>query len=104
MAMLTCDVETCSYNDKCLCSKGDIMVGGREAKGCTETRCESFRDQDRDTYKSSMEHPSKLISVDCEAQNCVYNAGYKCHAQNVDITGCKAHECKQTNCNTFKMK
>lgn len=104
MAMLRCDVETCSYNDQKLCAKGDIMVGGRDAKGAKETCCDSFRNQEKDSYKSSMDHPSKVISVDCEAQNCVFNAGYKCHAQNVAITGCKAHECKQTNCETFKMK
>lgn len=104
MAMLTCDVTTCSYNEKKRCAKGDIMVGGKEAMGSKETCCESFRDQEKDVYKSSMDHPSTIISIDCEAEHCVYNAAYKCHAQEVGITGCGAHECKQTNCATFKVK
>ena len=31
MADLKCAVENCSYYKDCLCSKGDIMVGGKHA-------------------------------------------------------------------------
>ena len=31
MADLKCVVENCTYNKDCLCSKGDIMVGGKHA-------------------------------------------------------------------------
>lgn len=104
MAMLTCGVATCSYNQDCYCCKGDIMVGGKGAHDCDGTCCDSFRNQSTDHFKSAVEHPSKIISIDCEASNCVYNANYKCHAQNVKIGGCSACDCKETSCATFKEK
>ena len=42
MANLKCVVENCTYNKDCLCSKGDIMVGGKHACDCDGTCCESF--------------------------------------------------------------
>ena len=40
MADLKCVVENCTYNKDCLCSKGDIMVGGKHACDCDGTCCE----------------------------------------------------------------
>ena len=37
MADLKCVVENCTYNKDCLCSKGDIMVGGKHACDCDGT-------------------------------------------------------------------
>ena len=31
MAELLCRVENCTYNQDCLCCKGDISVGGEHA-------------------------------------------------------------------------
>lgn len=106
MADLKCAVENCGYNDQHLCCKGDIMVGGKHACCCDETCCESFtqKREGMDSYKSSVIHPSKIISIDCEAVKCVYNSNYKCHADHVDIKGCGACDCQGTACSTFKEK
>lgn len=106
MADLKCTVETCAYNKECLCSKGDIMVGGKNAKDCEETCCESFaqRRADNDSYTSSLNHPTRTISIDCEATRCMYNNNYKCVAEHVDIRGGDACECRETACATFKEK
>ena len=42
MADLKCVVENCTYNKDCMCSKGDIMVGG---KLCAEERGAGFFQQ-----------------------------------------------------------
>ena len=106
MADLKCMVENCCYNEEHLCCKGDIMVGGQHACSCEGTCCESFtqRREGRDSFKSSVVHPSKTISIDCEAIKCVYNSNYKCHADHVDIRGCGACDCAGTECSTFKEK
>lgn len=103
MADLRCGVENCTYNEECLCCKGDIMVGGKSACDCNETCCESFaqRRECYDAFTSSLSHPSKTISIDCEAVKCIYNSNYKCHAEHVDIKGCGACDCKETACATF---
>ena len=49
-------------------------------------------------------HPSTVISIDCEAVKCVYNSNYKCTASHVDIKGCGACDCGETACSTFKEK
>lgn len=106
MAELKCGVENCTYNDRHLCCKGDICVGGKHACDCDETCCESFLQQREgtDSFKSSTSHPSPTISIDCEAVKCIYNANYKCHADHVDIKGCGACDCGQTACATFTEK
>ena len=102
MADLKCVVENCTYNKDCLCSKGDIMVGGKHAQCCQDTCCESFAEKKAGGYVSSLEHPCKTISIDCEATKCVYNDNYKCHADHVDIKGCGACDCRETECASFK--
>lgn len=104
MADLKCAVENCTYNEECRCCKGDIMVGGKHAHKEADTCCESFaqRREGHDAYTSSLSHPSKTISIDCEAVKCIYNSNFKCVADHVDITGCGANDCGETACATFK--
>lgn len=102
MAELKCGVENCCYNQDCYCCKGDIMVGGQHADTSRGTCCESFAPNRGDAYTSSLSHPSRTISIDCEATKCVYNSNYRCHADHVDIRGCGAADCKGTECATFK--
>lgn len=104
MVNLTCGATNCSYNKDNSCCKGDIMVGGKNACECNATNCESFHKRDRDAYTSSIAHPSKNISVDCEAEKCVYNSDYRCKAEHVDIKGCNACTSHETLCATFKEK
>lgn len=106
MAELKCGVENCTYNREHLCCKGDIMVGGKHAERYEDTCCESFAQakEGHDAYTSSLSHPSKVISIDCEAVKCVYNSNYKCVAEHVDIKGCGACDCRETACATFREK
>lgn len=106
MADLKCAVENCAYNKEHLCSKGDIMVGGRQADTSKTTCCESFLQgrEENSCCKNSVGHPSKTIRIDCEAEKCTYNANYKCHAEHVNIEGCGACDCRQTECATFAPK
>ena len=102
MAELKCSVDTCVYNNSECCCKGDIMVGGMRALSCEETCCESFREKKGDRATNEAKHPSRTISIDCEAVKCIYNSNYKCLADHVDIRGCKAADCRETSCATFK--
>ncbi len=106
MAALKCMAEKCTYNKDRLCSKGDIMVGGKHADNTADTCCESFvqKREGQGAFTSSLEHPSKIISIDCEAVKCVYNSNYKCVAEHVDIQGSGANESRETACATFKEK
>lgn len=103
MAELKCGVSSCTYNADSYCCKGDIMVGGKHACDCEQTCCESFaqKKEGADSYTSSLAHPSKTISIDCEAVKCMYNSNYKCVADHVDIKGCGACDCRETACATF---
>ena len=106
MAELKCGVKDCTYNENCYCCKGDIMVGGKHADTTDDTCCESFakRREEHNAYTSSLEHPSRIISIDCEAVKCVYNSNYKCIANHVDIVGTGADDGKDTACETFREK
>ena len=89
-----------------MCSKGDIMVGGKHACDCDGTCCESFarKREGRDSFSSSLSHPSHTISIDCEAVKCIYNADYRCKAEKVAIKGNSANSSMETVCATFKEK
>jgi hypothetical protein len=103
MTELKCVVESCGYNKDCLCSKGDILVGGERACSIDDTCCESFakKKDGFDAFTSSLSHPSKSISIDCEASKCIHNDNFKCSAEHVDIRGCGACDCRETACATF---
>lgn len=106
MAELKCGVDSCTYNEEHLCSKGDIMVGGKHACNCEDTCCESFaaKREGKESYTSSLSHPSNVISIDCEAVKCMYNQNYKCVAEHVDIRGGHANDSRETACATFTEK
>lgn len=103
MAELKCAVTNCTYNKDRYCSKGDIMVGGKNATREDDTCCESFRERKGDSIANEM-NPCRTISIDCEAVKCVYNSNYKCHADHVDIKGQGACDSRETACATFKEK
>jgi len=102
MAELRCGATGCTYNKDMYCCKGDILVGGKNAKEQDETCCESFLPKREDSYTIAIEHACKTISIDCEAANCIYNANYKCQAEHVDIKGSHACVRGETCCATFK--
>ncbi|HKM03562.1 MAG TPA: DUF1540 domain-containing protein [Lachnospiraceae bacterium] len=104
MAELNCGVSNCFYNKNSLCSKGDIMVGGKQADVKDQTSCESFSNREQESYTSSLDHASKVISIDCEASKCTYNNNYRCIASQVDVTGNGAKGSKETSCSTFVQK
>ncbi|MGL5259354.1 MAG: DUF1540 domain-containing protein [Lachnospiraceae bacterium] len=101
MAELNCMADTCAYNKSNYCSKGDIMVGGKHACECDDTCCESFSEKRGDSFTSALEHPCKTITIDCEVTKCLHNSNYKCLAEKVEIKGCSACNCRETNCATF---
>lgn len=104
MAELKCSVASCCHHKGDCCCKGDIMIGGKDVCCSDDTCCESFAKRKADSYVSVMEHPCKLISIDCEATQCTYNKSYKCNAKQVNINGCGACNCKETCCETFQAK
>ena len=77
MADLKCGVTNCGYNKDSCCCKGDICVGGERAENADSTCCESFTDGKKDSFTSALEHPSRMISIDCEAVKCMYNENYR---------------------------
>ena len=101
MAELRCKAESCTYNKDEYCCKGDIMVCGKHACDPDGTCCESFAEKRGDSYTSALEHPSRTISIDCEAAQCKYNTDYKCYAEHVDIHGSGANDSRETACATF---
>lgn len=88
MAELKCNAVNCSYNSENLCCKGDILVGENGFGENKEIQCDSFREKGMmDNFSSSLDHPCETISIDCEADKCVYNSNYKCVAKHVNIRG-----------------
>lgn len=105
MSELKCGVENCFYNCEKLCSKGEICVGGTHANRCDDTCCENFarKKAGMDSFTSSISHPSIHVSIDCEAEKCIYNEHYKCMADHVDISGRGSGSSKEdTCCKTFR--
>ena len=102
MAELKCAVDTCVYNNSECCCKGDIMVAGMRALSCDESCCVSYREKKGVRASNEAKHPCRTISIDCEAVKCIYNSNYKCLADHVDTRGCKAPDCRETSCATFK--
>lgn len=104
MPALVCSAQNCIFNNAMYCSRGDIKVGGEDAKVCQDTCCESFEERKRENMRSSMGSPSIESDIKCEAVNCKYNNECICHAEHVDISGAAACRCDETECVTFDEK
>ena len=99
MAELNCSATNCCYNEDRLCTKGDILVGGKDAACPNETCCESF--SAAGNYRNACGCGSSNVSIDCEASSCAFNKSSKCTAGHVEIKGSGAVQCGETECATF---
>ena len=43
----------------------------------------------------------KMSDVTCEAVNCKFNEGRKCHAKDIQVAGTNACTCMETECASF---
>lgn len=102
MPGLVCSAQSCVYNNAMYCSRGDIQVGGAQAKVCQDTCCESFRERTGENARNSMGSPSMTAEIRCAAEHCRYNKQCVCHAEHVDIAGAAACRCEETECVTFE--
>ena len=102
MTQLDCTVTNCLYNRDCLCSKGDITIGGKNATRAGDTCCESFREKGTNTMNSAAQ-ASATVDIDCEATKCVHNENCKCAADHIGIGGgSSACQCQETECADFR--
>ncbi|MDD3278571.1 MAG: DUF1540 domain-containing protein [Lachnospiraceae bacterium] len=101
MPVLSCSAVTCVYNQDELCSKGDIKVGGSDARDADQTCCESFKERSSSSMSNSQGCGCTTIGVDCKAQECEFNEQCKCKAGAINIGGQNACQCQETRCSTF---
>ena len=104
MPLLCCMVTNCVYNKDELCSRGDIKVGGHDAKVADETCCDSFRDKSDNPITNSMTTGCgcSAIRVACDAVTCKFNEDKKCVAREISIDGACADKPEDTACESFR--
>ena len=106
MTILKCSATTCMYNQKELCSKGEIKVNGADARYADETCCASFQERTDTSAKNSFTEGCgcEKIQIDCKAAEFTYNDNCKCTASAIGIAGEGACQCQDTKCTTFHCK
>lgn len=102
MPLLSCTARTCVYNKDEYCSKGDIVVDGKNATVSDETCCSSFKERRGDSVSNSTGCGCKTIYVDCKACDCTFNCDEKCEAEEITITGASALKPEETECRSFQ--
>ena len=81
MTELKCSVRSCSFQKDDCCCRGNITVEGAHANRNSETSCGSFEEKKNCGCANSTGKPPKMSDVTCEAVNCKFNEGRKCHAK-----------------------
>lgn len=107
MPILDCSVRNCFYNKENKCCLDGIKVEGTAAEISSATACGSFKEKmgDRLTNNCSCsDEPTTHSSVDCLAENCVFNERYVCHADHIGIEGSNACKCEDTECASFRKR
>lgn len=102
MPELRCTVQTCVHNQQFLCDLDAIEVEGRSAERPEETCCGSFSERKGEQYSNREKEASATSSIDCKAEDCVYNEQCKCHAGKISVEGSSACHCDETACATFQ--
>lgn len=104
MPVLSCNVKNCYYNKEEMCCREGINVEGNTAEKSEATSCGSFKEKLEGNFKNSCKcgmEPDDKLTIDCEAEKCVYNSSHKCTAGNVKINGVTATSVRETNCASF---
>ena len=80
----------------------DLARQDRHFMGIAQSRNRGHQNALLAGLMEAMPHCDITISIDCEAEKCMYNSNYKCTASHVDIRGCHACDCRETACDTFR--
>ena len=96
MPELKCTVQTCRHNQDYYCCLDKITVGGNSAKQAEDTCCDSFEKRNSNTTANSIGDATAFCSIDCKAQNCMYNDSCECHAGKISVEGGGACQCQET--------
>ncbi len=102
MPELKCTVQTCMHNLNDYCCLDQITVGGNSAKQAEDTCCDSFEKRNSSTTSNSAKDATAFCSIDCKAENCMYNDSCECHAGKISVEGGGACRCQETACATFQ--
>ena len=102
MSNLQCNVTTCGYNNVGCCCHTAIKVQGQDAKNCSQTRCQSFVQNNRAFSNSSSSlTPQHSLDIYCTAEQCKFNSNKKCGADRICINGDTADYMSETECSSF---
>ncbi|MFQ7574077.1 MAG: DUF1540 domain-containing protein [Lachnospira sp.] len=104
MTTLGCNVNSCTHNKDNCCCLNSIQVQGENACRCDDTCCESFYELDRESPQNLNESPKTILSVACDATNCVFNEDKVCSADHISISGVCASSSCETVCASFQHK
>ncbi len=105
MTNLNCNVSSCAYNCKGLCSREGVMVNGPKAKRPDMTCCESFAPRGKGIPQAH--NATVATSVDCSADHCTFNSRGHCDADRISVLncGCPSPSCSnETECASFSCK
>ncbi|WP_227874377.1 DUF1540 domain-containing protein [Tumebacillus algifaecis] len=125
MTRVICSVNTCTHylnEDVCGAAAIDIMheEEGRMSALAEQTMCKTFHEASGITsYLGSIDNVNwtgallKMAGsnhqanpqIDCTVASCHYwEEGRGCAASVIEVSGCQANECQDTNCKTFKLR
>ena len=91
MPKLKCDVKNCFYYHNQLCTKGKIDIDGPQSRKKRDTSCMSFIERDIALLDFELADLEGQIDLDgetevfCDAVQCVFSQGNKCHADRIEI-------------------
>ncbi|MDE6956679.1 MAG: DUF1540 domain-containing protein [Lachnospiraceae bacterium] len=102
MPELRCTVQTCTHNKQFYCALDKIVVEGNTAEKSQDTCCGSFEERKGNSYSNVTGEASPLSSIDCKAQECVYNNDCRCEAGKISVEGSDACQCQETECASFR--
>lgn len=102
MPKLQCNVNSCASYKSGYCCRPSIHVNGVSACTKSETDCKSFAEKTQTQMISGVQYstPNQCLSVDCDANKCMYNQNHKCSADSI----CISYGQSGTECASFKQK
>lgn len=104
MPEISCTAKKCTFNKEGLCAKDNIKIDVTDhcdAESCT--CCDTFQQGCSDTCGCGCKnHCGEDVTVECLANECIYNAAGECTATHINVEGNNAGCCTDTFCDTFR--
>jgi len=103
--IISCSVNSCSYNKEKICGASVLTIGGTGAQITEATCCETYLSREEYSNASEEANRGDTEAILCSADTCAYHAKQHCTLNEIEVGSLKEVESyTETDCLSFERR